>query len=65
MAHLGYEWGDIENAIGLPIGWTDVAPVTTAERLGILSKEFDTLDSNTIDRIANGNIQCNGERLRA
>jgi hypothetical protein len=44
MARLEYSWLDVETAIGLPPGYTDVGDFPTAEKLRILSREIEPLD---------------------
>jgi hypothetical protein len=39
MGALGYGWRDIEAALGLPSGYTEVGDFPTAEKLRILSRE--------------------------
>lgn len=64
MAALGYGWRDVEAALGLPPGYTDVGDFPTAEKLRILSREVEPLDAESIERIAQGDLRANGMRLQ-
>jgi hypothetical protein len=64
MAALGYSWRDVEAAIGLPTGYTDVGSTPAVEKLRILSRELEPLDSASINRIANGALQAGGALLK-
>ena len=63
MAALGYEWPDIEAAVGLPSGYTEVVAFPAAERLRILRREIEPLDVRSIERIAGGDLRADGARL--
>ena len=63
MAALGYNWRDVETALGLPTGWTDVATIPAAEKLRILSREIEPLDVSSIKRIAAGDLLADDVRL--
>jgi hypothetical protein len=64
MAALGYGWQDVEAAIGLPPGYTDVGDFPVAEKLRILSREIEPLDMASIERIADSDLRANGVRLQ-
>lgn len=63
MAALGYDWVDVEAAIGLPPGYTNVGDFPAAEKLRILSREIEPLDTAAIERIADGKLHDRGGRL--
>ena len=52
MAALGYEWRDVEVALGLPPGYAEVPAIPARERLRLLRREFEPLDVESIKRIA-------------
>jgi hypothetical protein len=52
MGALGYGWRNIEVALGLPSGYTEVGDFPAAEKLRILSREIEPLDQESIERIA-------------
>ncbi|WP_224407031.1 hypothetical protein [Afifella sp. IM 167] len=60
MAVLGYDWGDVEAAMGLPKGYTQVGNFPARERLRILSREIEPLDISSIMRIASRDIRADG-----
>ena len=60
MAALNYQWQDVEAAIELPPGYTDVGDFPAAEKLRILSREVEPLDWVSIERIAAGYLRANG-----
>jgi hypothetical protein len=64
MATLGYGWRDVEAAIGLPPGYTDVGDFSAADKLRILSREIEPLDVASIERIAGGILHGNGAILQ-
>lgn len=64
MAALGYDWQDVEAAIGLPQGWTDVGDFQVAEKLRILSRDIEPLDTTSIERIAEYDLRANGVQLQ-
>lgn len=64
MMSLGYGWQDVEAALGLPPGYTEVGDFPAAEKLRILSREIEPLDQESIERIARGDLQANGARLQ-
>jgi hypothetical protein len=64
MAALGYSWRDVEAAIGLPTGYTDVGNIPAAEKLRILCRELEPLDIASINRIAGGDIYADGAPLK-
>ncbi|MBF5095148.1 hypothetical protein F1643_12385 [Azospirillum sp. INR13] len=64
MVALGYDWRDVEAALGLPTGYTDVVDFPAAEKLRILRREIEPLDVKSIQRIAEGDIRANGMRLQ-
>lgn len=64
MADLRYGWADVETALGLPSGYTEVADCSAAEKLRILSRDVEPLDIASIKRIANGDLRANGQRLQ-
>ncbi|QOG07363.1 hypothetical protein IGS74_03675 [Aureimonas sp. OT7] len=62
MTALGYDWSDVEAAIGLPPGYTDVGDFPAGEKLRILSREIEPLDTASIQRIAAGQLhRASGE----
>ena len=63
MAALGYEWRDVEAALGLPLGSTVVAAIPARERLRLLSREFEPLDVASIERIARGELRGDDRQL--
>ena len=63
MAALRYSWRDVEAAIGLPPGYTDVADWPAAEKLRILGREIEPLDTASIARIADGDLRADGAPL--
>jgi hypothetical protein len=64
MATLGYDWQDVEAAIGLPPGYTSVGDFPAAEKLLILSREVEPLNTASIVRIAGGKLLRDGEELQ-
>ncbi|MGE4305690.1 MAG: hypothetical protein AB7E24_16870 [Novosphingobium sp.] len=64
MAVLGYGWQDVEAALGLPSGYTEVADVPAADKLRILAREIEPLDQESIERIAKGDFRAGGMRLQ-
>ena len=64
MAALGYSWRDVEAAIGLPPAYTDVVDFPAAEKLRILSREIEPLDTASIKRIAARDLRANGAPLK-
>lgn len=64
MIALGYEWRDVEAAIGLPSGCAEIDDIPASERLRLFSREIEPLDSESIKRIAGGCIQAGGRRLQ-
>ena len=64
MVALGYGWRDVEAALGLPPGYTEVGDLPVAEKLRILSREIEPLDQESIERIAQGDLRANGVRLQ-
>lgn len=64
MATLGYDWRDVEAAVGLPPGYTDVGAFPAAEKLRVLSREIEPLDMASIERIARGVFHDNGAELK-
>ena len=63
MAALGYSWGDIGAAIGLPPEYVDVGNLPAAEKLRILSQEIEPLDTASIERISQGDLRADGAPL--
>ena len=63
MAALGYTWQDIEAAVELPPGYTDVGDFPASEKLRILSREIEPLDMVSIKRIADGDLRADGAPL--
>ena len=51
MRALGLDWSDLEIAIGLPGGWTDVAPPDGQARMAFLRREIEPLDSLALERL--------------
>lgn len=64
MEALGYCWRDVEAALGLPPGCTEVGDFSGSERLHILSREIEPLDLEAIKRIAVGDFRANGKQLQ-
>lgn len=64
MAVLGYGWQDVEAALGLPLGYTEVADIPATEKLRILAREIEPLDQESIERIAKGDLRAGGIRLQ-
>lgn len=64
MVALGYGWRDVEAALGLPPGYTEVGDFSAAEKLRILSREVEPLDQESIERIAQGDLRADGVRLQ-
>ena len=60
MVALGYGWRDVEAALGLPAGYTEVGDIPTAEKLRIFSLDIEPLDEETIERIVAGDLRANG-----
>jgi len=63
MTALGYSFADVEVALGLPPGFTDVGNFPAAEKLKALSREIEPLDVGEIERIAGGDLRSNGTPL--
>jgi len=63
MASLGFTFADVEIALGLPLGYSDVTGIPVAEKLRILSRDFDQLDVATIERIARRALRGDGAAL--
>jgi hypothetical protein len=63
MSALGYSWRDVEAAIGLPLGYTEVGDFPASEKLRILSREIEPLDMELIERIAVGDLRGGDEKL--
>jgi hypothetical protein len=64
MVALGYGWWDVEAALGLPRGYTEVGDFPAAEKLRILSRDIEPLDNESIERIAQGDLRASGVRLQ-
>lgn len=64
MKTLGYTWRDVEAALWLLHGSTDVSDFSVAEKLRVLSREIEPLDKESIERIAGGDLRTNGKRLQ-
>lgn len=64
MATLGYNWRDVEVAVRLPTGYTDVAGIPRAEKVRILRAEIEPLDFESIERIASGDFRASGVPVR-
>ena len=62
-AALGYSWRDVEIAIGLPPGYTAAAKIPTAEKLRILRREIEPLDTASIQRISQRDFRADGAPL--
>lgn len=61
MAAIGYDWSDVEAALGQPPGYTSVVNFPAGEKLRFLRREIEPLDLELIERIAAG--ECyNGDR---
>jgi len=63
MVALGYTQEDVETALGLPQGYTDVGNFPVAEKLRFLSREIEPLDIESIKRVADGNLRGNDIEL--
>jgi len=63
MTALGFGWEDVEAALGLPIGYTEVGGIPAGEKFRILSREVEPLDIESIERIASGDIRAGGVPL--
>ena len=63
MATLGYTFADVERALGLPPGYTDVGDFPVAEKLRILSREIEPLDIGEVKRIVAGDLRADGAPL--
>lgn len=63
MNELGYDWRDVEAALGLPPGYTEVGDFPAAEKLRVLSREIEPLDMDSIRRIASGDLRAKGQPL--
>ena len=63
MAALGYEWSDVEAALGLPSGYIEVVAIPAPEKLRLLRREMEPLDVGSIERIAGADLRGDGERL--
>jgi hypothetical protein len=61
MTELGYDWGDVETALGLPIGYTEAGDFPAHEKLRILSRDIEPLDIGAIERLASGDVRFDGE----
>ncbi|MGR9327438.1 hypothetical protein ACU8OT_29265 (plasmid) [Rhizobium leguminosarum] len=64
MAALRYDWRDVEAAIGLPPGYTDVGNFPAGDKLRILSRQIEPLDTASIQRIATGQLLGRGGELQ-
>lgn len=62
-AALGYSWRDVEVATGFPPGYTEVANLPAAEKLRILRREIEPLDTASIQRISQGDLRADGAQL--
>lgn len=62
MAALGYDWADIEAAVGLPAGYTAVSDIPVGEKLRILRREVEPLDTASIERIAASPLLDSGKQ---
>lgn len=63
MATLGYSFADIEAALGLPTGYTNVVDIPAAEKLRILKREIEPLNVGEIERIAVGDLRGKDTQL--
>lgn len=65
MDALGYTLEDVETALGLPKGWTDVGgnEIPLDARLNLLKREIEPLDLGELDRLAAGKFQHDGVPL--
>ncbi len=64
MAALGYSWRDVEAAIGRPPGSANAGNIPLAEKLRILSREIEPLDTTSIERISEGDLRADGAPLQ-
>ena len=64
MVALGYGWRDVDVALGLPPGYTEVGNIPASEKLRILSREIKPLDLEAIERVAAGDFRVNGKQLQ-
>lgn len=60
MVALGCGWQEVEVALGLPPGYTEVVGFSAAEKLRILAREIEPLDQESIERIAKGDLRADG-----
>lgn len=56
MKVLGFEWSDVEAAVGLPPGWTNV-DLPAEAKFKYLRKEIEPLDICAIERIASNDLR--------
>lgn len=64
MAAMSYSLADVGTALGLPLGYLEVAPeIPVAEKLRILAKEFEPLDRLSLQRIATGRLEKDGQPI--
>lgn len=63
MAALGYTFEDIERALGLPKGYTNVPGIPVVERLRILREEFEPLEVDELRRLADGKFAKDGTAI--
>lgn len=64
MKALGYSMADIESALGLPPGYIDAVDFPIAEKLRVLSREIEALDTKYLERLASGDFRSQGTPLR-
>ncbi len=65
MAALPFTLADVGAALGLPSGYVDAgAEIPVAEKLRILAKEFEPLDRRSLERIASGRLERDGEPIQ-
>lgn len=64
MAALSFTLADVGAALGLPPGYMDAgAEIPVAEKLRILAREFEPLDRTSLERIASGRLERDGEPI--
>ena len=57
MSALGFSFDDVETALGLPAGYTQVGEFPVEVRLRLFRREFYVLEVGTIERIAKGEFE--------
>lgn len=66
MAALGYSLDDVGNALGLPGSFLDAgAEIPVAVKLRLLSREFEPLDVDTLNRLGRGDFRRGEDKVAA